>query len=348
MKGQDDKVTQSKKNAQDGSVTFDTIEYTKAGTYHYTIKEKDNNLGGVKYDTKVIKATVTVTDNGQGQLVAQVAYEQNDQTFTNQYQAAPTTAQLSANKQLTGRDLKAGEFSFELKNDKDEVLETVTNDKDGKITFKTLTYTAVGTYQYTITEKDTKLGGVKYDTKVIKATVTVTDNGAGKLVATVSYDTKDRVFNNTYTPDPVPATIGVTKKLIGRALKANEFEFVLKDEKGRVLQTKKNAADGSVNFDALEYNTTGTYHYTIAEKNTKLQGITYDKKVIKVTVTVTDDANGHLVAKVSYDKNIKTFENRYTPPKKGLPKTGTVIHTLAIFIGLIVLAGAVYLMKKKS
>lgn len=348
LKGQDDQVRQTKTNAQDGSVTFDTIEYTKTGTYHYTITEKNTKLGGVTYDKKVIKATVTVTDNGQGQLVAQVAYEQNDQTFTNQYQAAPTTAQLSANKQLTGRDLKAGEFSFELKNDKDEVLETVTNDKDGKITFKTLTYTAVGTYQYTITEKDTKLGGVKYDTKVIKATVTVTDNGAGKLVATVSYDTKDRVFNNTYTPDPVPATIGVTKKLIGRALKANEFEFVLKDEKGRVLQTKKNAADGSVNFDALEYNTTGTYHYTIAEKNTKLQGITYDKKVIKVTVTVTDDANGHLVAKVSYDKNIKTFENRYTPPKKGLPKTGTVIHTLAIFIGLIVLAGAVYLMKKKS
>ncbi|WP_411198020.1 Spy0128 family protein [Streptococcus anginosus] len=348
LKGQDDKVTQSKKNAQDGSVTFDTIEYTKAGTYHYTIKEKDNNLGSVKYDTKVIKATVTVTDNGQGQLVAQVAYEQNDQTFTNQYQAAPTTAQLSANKQLTGRDLKAGEFSFELKNAKDEVLETVTNDKDGKVSFKKLTYTAVGTYQYTITEKDTKLGGVKYDTKVIKATVTVTDDGAGKLEATVSYDTEDRVFKNTYTPDPVTATIGVTKKLIGRALKANEFEFVLKDEKGRVLQTKKNTADGSIKFDALEYKATGTYHYTITEKNTKLQGIIYDKKVIKVTVTVTDDSNGHLVAKVSYDKNIQTFENRYTPPKRDLPKTGTVIQTVAIFIGLIVLVGAVYLIKKKS
>ncbi|WP_270236527.1 Spy0128 family protein [Streptococcus anginosus] len=348
LKGQDDKVTQSKKNAQDGSVTFDTIEYTKAGTYHYTITEKNTRLGGVTYDKKVIKATVTVTDNGQGQLVAQVAYEQNDQTFTNQYQAASTTAQLSANKQLTGRDLKAGEFSFELKNDKDEVLETATNDKDGKITFKTLTYTAVGTYQYTIIEKDTKLGGVKYDTKVIKATVTVTDNGAGKLVATVSYDTKDRVFNNTYTADSVQATVEVTKKLVGRTLKANEFEFVLKDERGQVLQTKKNTADGSVNFDAFEYKTTGTYHYTIAEKDTKLQGITYDKKVIKVTVTVTDDGNGHLVAKVSYDKNIKTFENRYTPPKKGLPKTGTVIHTVAIFIGLIVLVGAVYLIKKKS
>lgn len=348
LKGQDDKVTQSKKNAQDGSVTFDTIEYTKTGTYHYTITEKNTRLGGVTYDKKVIKATVTVTDNGQGQLVAQVAYEQNDQTFTNQYQAAPTDAQLSANKQLSGRDLKTGEFSFELKNDKDEVLETVTNDKDGKITFKKLTYTAVGTYQYTITEKDTKLGGVKYDTKVIKATVTVTDNGAGKLVATVSYDTKDRVFNNTYTADSVQATVEVTKKLVGRTLKANEFEFVLKDERGQVLQTKKNTADGSVNFDAFEYKTTGTYHYTIAEKDTKLQGITYDKKVIKVTVTVTDDGNGHLVAKVSYDKNIKTFENRYTPPKKGLPKTGTVIHTVAIFIGLIVLVGAVYLIKKKS
>lgn len=348
LKGQDDKVTQSKKNAQDGSVTFDTIEYTKAGTYHYTITEKNTRLGGVTYDKKVIKATVTVTDNGQGQLVAQVAYEQNDQTFTNQYQAASTTAQLSANKQLTGRDLKTGEFSFELKNDKGELLETVTNDKDGKITFKKLTYTAVGTYQYTITEKDTKLGGVKYDTKVIKATVTVTDNGAGKLVATVSYDTKDRVFNNTYTADSVQATVEVTKKLVGRTLKANEFEFVLKDERGQVLQTKKNTADGSVNFDAFEYKTTGTYHYTIAEKDTKLQGITYDKKVIKVTVTVTDDGNGHLVAKVSYDKNIKTFENRYTPPKKGLPKTGTVIHTVAIFIGLIVLVGAVYLIKKKS
>ena len=348
LKGQDDKVTQSKKNAQDGSVTFDTIEYTKTGTYHYTIEEKDNNLGGVTYDKKVIKATVTVTDNGQGQLVAQVAYEQNDQTFTNQYQAAPTTAQLSANKQLTGRDLKAGEFSFELKNDKDEVLETATNDKDGKITFKTLTYTAVGTYQYTIIEKDTKLGGVKYDTKVIKATVTVTDDGQGRLVTKVSYEKDDQTFKNTYSAAKTNAQLSVKKALTGRALKDGEFEFELKGQDDKVTQSKKNAQDGSVTFDTIEYTKTGTYHYTITEKDTKLQGITYDKKVIKVTVEVTDDGNGQLHAKVSYDKNIKTFENRYTPPKKGLPKTGTVIHTLAIFIGLIVLAGAVYLIKKKS
>ena len=348
LKGQDDKVTQSKKNAQDGSVTFDTIEYTKAGTYHYTITEKNTRLGGVTYDKKVIKATVTVTDNGQGQLVAQVAYEQNDQTFTNQYQAASTTAQLSANKQLTGRDLKAGEFSFELKNDKDEVLETATNDKDGKITFKTLTYTAVGTYQYTIIEKDTKLGGVKYDTKVIKATVTVTDDGQGRLVTKVAYEKDDQTFKNTYSVAKTNAQLSVKKALTGRALKDGEFEFELKGQDDKVTQSKKNAQDGSVTFDTIEYTKAGTYHYTITEKDTKLQGITYDKKVIKVTVTVTDDGNGQLHAKVSYDKNIKTFENRYTPPKKGLPKTGTVIHMLAIFIGLIVLAGAVYLIKKKS
>lgn len=341
-------VVDTAKNAKDGKISFKELTFKTAGTYTYTIKEQAGALGGVKYDTKVIKATVTVTDDGKGQLHATVAYENNQNTFTNTYSADKATATLSAKKLLEGRNLKEGEFEFELTGTDDQVRQTKTNAQDGSVTFDTIEYTKVGTYHYTITEKDTKLGGVKYDTKVIKATVTVTDNGAGKLVATVSYDTKDRVFNNTYTPDPVPATIGVTKKLIGRALKANEFEFVLKDEKGRVLQTKKNAADGSVNFDALEYNTTGTYHYTIAEKNTKLQGITYDKKVIKVTVTVTDDTNGHLVAKVSYDKNIKTFENRYTPPKKGLPKTGTVIHTLAIFIGLIVLAGAVYLMKKKS
>ncbi|MBF7051337.1 Spy0128 family protein, partial [Streptococcus sp. HF-2466] len=253
LKGQDDKVTQSKKNAQDGSVTFDTIEYTKAGTYHYTITEKNTRLGGVTYDKKVIKATVTVTDNGQGQLVAQVAYEQNDQTFTNQYQAASTTAQLSANKQLTGRDLKAGEFSFELKNDKDEVLETATNDKDGKITFKTLTYTAVGTYQYTIIEKDTKLGGVKYDTKVIKATVTVTDDGQGRLVTKVAYEKDDQTFKNTYSVAKTNAQLSVKKALTGRALKDGEFEFELKGQDDKVTQSKKNAQDGSVTFDTIEY-----------------------------------------------------------------------------------------------
>lgn len=342
------KVVETVKNAKDGKISFKELTFKTAGTYTYTIKEQAGALGGVKYDTKVIKATVTVTDDGKGQLHTTVAYENNQNTFTNTYSADKATATLSAKKLLEGRNLKEGEFEFELTGTDDQVRQTKTNAQDGSVTFDTIEYTKVGTYHYTITEKDTKLGGVKYDTKVIKATVTVTDDGQGRLVTKVAYEKDDQTFKNTYSAAKTNAQLSVKKALTGRALKDGEFEFELKGQDDKVTQSKKNAQDGSVTFDTIEYTKAGTYHYTITEKDTKLQGITYDKKVIKVTVTVTDDGNGQLHAKVSYDKNIKTFENRYTPPKKGLPKTGTVIHMLAIFIGLIVLAGAVYLIKKKS
>lgn len=346
--GSDDNVRQTKKNAADGRVTFDAIDYTKVGTYHYTIKEKDNGLGGVTYDKKEIKATVKVTDDGKGQLVAQVSYDTANPTFRNTYLAKETTAALEANKVLTGRELKENEFSFDLIGPDGKVVDTAKNAKDGKISFKELTFKTAGTYTYTIKEQAGTLGGVKYDTKVIKATVTVTDDGKGQLHTTVAYENNQNTFTNTYSADKATATLSAKKLLEGRNLKEGEFEFELTGTDDQVRQTKKNAQDGSVTFDTIEYTKAGTYHYTITEKDTKLQGITYDKRMIKVTVTVTDDGNGHLVAKVSYDKNIQTFENRYTPPKKGLPKTGTVIHTLAIFIGIIALIGAVYLIKKKS
>ncbi|WP_342991057.1 Spy0128 family protein [Streptococcus anginosus] len=346
--GPDGKVVETVKNAKDGKISFKELTFKIAGTYTYTIKEQAGTLGGVKYDTKVVKATVTVTDDGKGQLHTTVAYENNQNTFTNTYSADKATATLSAKKLLEGRNLKEGEFEFELTGTDDQVRQTKTNAQDGSVTFDTIEYTKAGTYHYTITEKDTKLGGVKYDTKVIKATVTVTDDGQGRLVTKVAYEKDDQTFKNTYSAAKTNAQLSVKKALTGRALKDGEFEFELKGQDDKVTQSKKNAQDGSVTFDTIEYTKAGTYHYTITEKDTKLQGITYDKKVIKVTVTVTDDGNGHLVAKVSYDKNIKTFENRYTPPKKDLPKTGTVIHTLAIFIGIIALIGAVYLIKKKS
>ena len=342
------KVVDTVKNAKDGKISFKELTFKTAGTYTYTIKEQAGALGGVKYDTKVIKATVTVTDDGKGQLHTTVAYENNQNTFTNTYSADKATATLSAKKLLEGRNLKEGEFEFELTGTDDQVRQTKTNAQDGSVTFDTIEYTKVGTYHYTITEKDTKLGGVKYDTKVIKATVKVTDDGQGRLVTKVAYEKDDQTFKNTYSAAKTNAQLSVKKTLTGRALKDGEFEFELKGQDDKVTQSKKNAQDGSVTFDTIEYTKAGTYHYTITEKDTKLQGITYDKKVIKVTVEVTDDGNGQLHAKVSYDKDVKTFENRYTPPKKGLPKTGTVIHMLAIFIGLIVLAGAVYLIKKKS
>ena len=346
--GPDGKVVETVKNAKDGKISFKELTFKTAGTYTYTIKEQAGALGGVKYDTKVIKATVTVTDDGKGQLHTTVAYENNQNTFTNTYSADKATATLSAKKLLEGRNLKEGEFEFELTGTDDQVRQTKTNAQDGSVTFDTIEYTKVGTYHYTITEKDTKLGGVKYDTKVIKATVKVTDDGQGRLVTKVAYEKDDQTFKNTYSAAKTNAQLSVKKALTGRALKDGEFEFELKGQDDKVTQSKKNAQDGSVTFDTIEYTKAGTYHYTITEKDTKLQGITYDKKVIKVTVEVTDDGNGQLHAKVSYDKDVKTFENRYTPPKKGLPKTGTVIHMLAIFIGLIVLAGAVYLIKKKS
>ena len=342
------KVVDTAKNAKDGKISFKELTFKTAGTYTYTIKEQAGTLGGVKYDTKVVKATVTVTDDGQGQLHTTVAYENNQNTFTNTYSADKATATLSAKKLLEGRNLKEGEFEFELTGTDDQVRQTKTNAQDGSVTFDTLEYTKVGTYHYTITEKDTKLGGVTYDKKVIKATVTVTDDGQGRLVTKVVYEKDDQTFKNTYSVAKTNAQLSVKKALTGRALKDGEFEFELKGQDDKVAQSKKNAQDGSVTFDTIEYTKAGTYHYTITEKDTKLQGITYDKKVIKVTVTVTDDGNGRLVAKVSHDKNIQTFENRYTPPKKDLPKTGTVIHTLAIFIGIIALIGAVYLIKKKS
>ncbi|WP_192876347.1 Spy0128 family protein [Streptococcus anginosus] len=346
--GPDGKVVETVKNAKDGKISFKELTFKTAGTYTYSIKEQAGALGGVKYDTKVVKATVTVTDDGQGQLHATVAYENNQNTFTNTYSSDKATATLSAKKLLEGRNLKEGEFEFELTGTDDQVRQTKTNAQDGSVTFDTLEYTKVGTYHYTITEKDTKLGGVTYDKKVIKATVTVTDDGQGRLVTKVAYEKDDQTFKNTYSVAKTNAQLSVKKALTGRALKDGEFEFELKGQDDKVAQSKKNAQDGSVTFDTIEYTKAGTYHYTITEKDTKLQGITYDKKVIKVTVTVTDDGNGRLVAKVSHDKNIQTFENRYTPPKKDLPKTGTVIHTLAIFIGIIALIGAVYLIKKKS
>lgn len=351
LKGTEDNVHQIKKNNADGSVTFDTLEYTKAGVYHYTITEKAGQLGGVKYDTHTVKATVTVTDVGNGHFVTKVTYENNDQTFKNTYVATKTNAQLSVKKNLTGRALKTDEFEFELKGTDDKVIQTKKNTANGDVNFDTIEYTKAGTYHYTITEKVGNLSGVTYDKKTIKATVTVTDDGNGQLHATVSYEKDNQTFHNTYTPDPAKANFVVTKKLTGRALKAGEFDFELKNEQGTTLQTKKNGANGAIHFDAIEYTKAGTYHYTITEKDTKLSGVTYDKKVIKVTVIVMENSSGQLETKVSYDKDVKTFENRYTPPstppKKDLPKTGTVVHYLAFFVGIVLLAGAVYLIKKK-
>ena len=242
-----------------------------------------------------------------------------------------TKAQIQANKKLTGRAMKAGEFEFDLFDDKtNKVVETVTNDAEGNINFAELTFDKAGTYNYHIVEKkaNTTEKGVTYDANPVGVTVTVTADAEGKLSAAVAYENDDKTFENTYAPEKTSAPIEVTKVLTGRTLKADEFEFVLKnDADGSELQKVKNTADGKVAFAPIEYTAAGTYKYTIVETNAgqTIDGVTYDSLEVKVTVEVTDDGEGNLTANVTYPAD-KEFNNSYGASKT--PATLAVKKTL--------------------
>ena len=242
-----------------------------------------------------------------------------------------TKAQIQAIKKLTGRAMKAGEFEFDLFDDKtNKVVETVTNDADGNINFAELTFDKAGTYNYHIVEKkaNTTEKGVTYDANPVGVTVTVTADAEGKLSAAVAYENDDKTFENTYAPKKTSAPIEVTKVLTGRTLKADEFEFVLKnDADGSEVQKVKNTADGKVAFAPIEYTKAGTYKYTIIETNAgqTIDGVTYDSLEVKVTVEVTDDGEGNLTANVTYPAD-KEFNNSYAASKT--PATLAVKKTL--------------------
>ena len=242
-----------------------------------------------------------------------------------------TKAQIQANKKLTGRAMKAGEFEFDLFDDKtNKVVETVTNDADGNINFAELTFDKAGSYKYHIVEKkaNTTEKGVTYDANPVGVTVTVTADAKGKLSAAVAYENDDKTFENTYAPKKTSAPIEVTKVLTGRTLKADEFEFVLKnDADGSEVQKVKNTADGKVAFAPIEYTAAGTYKYTIVETNAgqTIDGVTYDSLEVKVTVEVTDDGEGNLTANVTYPAD-KEFNNSYGASKT--PATLAVKKTL--------------------
>ncbi|HEM5276627.1 TPA: LPXTG cell wall anchor domain-containing protein, partial [Streptococcus suis] len=268
---------------------------------------------GVTYDGKTITATVTVTDNGSGELSAAVSY--SDETpFNNTYAVSGTRAELAVKKTLTGRELKEDEFEFVLKNKANEEVATAKNDKDGNVKFKELTFDKAGTYTYTVTEKNggTTDKGVTYDGKTITATVTVTDNGSGELSAAVSYS-DETPFNNTYAVSSTRAELAVKKTLTGRELKEDEFEFVLKNEANEEVATAKNDKDGNVKFKELTFDKAGTYTYTVTEVVGGDTAIIYDSLKIKVTVVVTDDGEGKLIAKVEYPEDIE-FNNEYVEP----------------------------------
>ena len=310
-----------------GKVTFDAISYTAEGEHTYTVKEVKGNNATIAYDTSEKQVTVKVTRDGDS-LKAEVVYPES-KTFTNAFTPNATTATIELTKELTGRDLVDGEFSFELYEGTNK-LQTVTN-KAGKVTFDAISYTAEGEHTYTVKEVKGNVPGITYDTAEKQVTVKVTKEG-DNLKATVVYP-ESKVFANTYSaPSPAKARISASKILEGRALKDGEFSFTLLDEAGKVLQTKQNAADGSVAFDEISYSQEDagkTFHYTIKEviPQSQEKGMTYDQASIEATVTVTkDDANNTINAAVAYGEK-KSFKNTFvtseippTPPTVDKPE----------------------------
>ena len=298
-----DKVVATAKNAADGTVTFKEIEYNEAGDHTYTITEKAGSEKGVTYDTAKHEVEVKVTDNGQGQLVATVTG--NNPTFTNTYKAAKTSATITATKVLDGKALEADKYEFELK-EGDKVVATAKNAADGTVTFKEIEYNEAGDHTYTISEKAGSEAGVTYDTATHEVTVNVTDDGQGKLVATVTGN--NPTFTNTYKAAPAKIAIEAKKVLNGKELEIDEFEFELK-EGDKVVATAKNAAGGLIRFSEISYSKAGVYNYTITEKVGNKLGVTYDKTEHPATVEVKDNGSGQLVATVTSETPV--FVNDY-------------------------------------
>lgn len=302
--------------------TFKAISYTATGSHAYQVKEVAGQDGTITYSDAVLDVTVSVTDDGSGQLTATANKTAADLTFTNIYTPTATTATITGTKALTGRDLAEGEFSFDLKDADGNVVQTVQNGADGTFGFAPLQLDKVGTYVYTVSERaGATANGVTYDTTVFTATVTVTENAeTHALEAQVAYSKGGKAadavaFSNRYAPAATEVKLGASKVLSGKDLKEGQFSFQLKDADGKVLQTAKNAAGGTVGFEAISYDKPGTYTYSISEVDDGQKNVTYDAAEHQVTVMVTDDGAGHLVATVTYDGDVApVFKNTYTPP----------------------------------
>lgn len=325
----------------------------RSHTFTYTVTES-GSAPGVTNDTNATrKVSYTVSDDGAGHL--SVKREGDDGaafTFTNTYGVAPTdssvTDQVKTVKRLTGRDLAAGEFTFELLED-GAVVASGTNDANGNVTLSPIRYKAPGTHTYTLCEAcPNALGlykGVTYDGTTYTVVTTVSDNGDGTLTAAHKLEgtTESAGFTNKYHAMPTQVSIGAIKVLEGRELKKDEFSFKLVGE--GIESTVTNDADGKISFDKFEYSEPGTHVYTISEVKGDEPGMTYDKSVFTATVNVVDDGEGNLKASVTYTKGDKSvegivFNNTYkkpeTPvptPDPGTPKTVTnIVKTVKGFL----------------
>lgn len=301
---------------------------TRAGvarshTFTYKVTES-GSVDGVTNDTETKTVSFKVTDDGNGKLTVQRVGNDSAAafTFTNTYSVQPTnssvTDQVTVTKNLAGRDIKAGEFEFQLL-DGTKVVATGTNDVSGNVTLSSITYTKPGTYNYTLCEVGggSQKAGVQYDGSTFAVTTTVTDNGDGTLSVAhkVDNDANAVGFTNSYTPAATSVTLGASKVLNGKSLDAEEFTFVLTDEGGEQV-TATNDANGMVVFPAIQYGEAGTYQYTIAEVKGDESDVTYDESEYAVTVTVEDNGEGSLVATVAYEGgNAPVFTNTYNAPE---------------------------------
>lgn len=366
-KAEADEADEAEANAGEAEVDADAVDTDESNdesepaaptaprshTFTYTVTESGSAPGVTNDANAMRKVSYTVSDDGAGHL--SVKREGDDGaafTFTNTYGVAPTdssvTDQVKTVKRLTGRDLAAGEFTFELLED-GVVVASGTNDVNGNVTLNPIRYEGPGTHTYMLREAcPNALGlykGVTYDGATYIVVTTVSDNGDGTLTATHKLEgtTESAGFTNKYHAMPTQVSIGAIKVLEGRELKKDEFSFKLVGED--VEFTVTNDADGKINFDKFEYDEPGTYAYTISEVKGDEAGMTYDKSVFTATVNVVDDSEGNLKASVAYAKGDKSvegivFNNTYkkpeTPvptPDPGTPKTVTnIVKTVKGFL----------------
>ena len=290
---------------KNGKISFDSISYKEVGEHTYTVKEVKGDNNTITYDLSEKQVTVKVTKDGN-ELKSEVVYPES-KTFSNTFTPKETSATIELDKQLTGRDLVDGEFSFELYEGSNK-LQTTTN-KNGKVTFDSISYKEVGEHTYTIKEVKGDNSTVAYDSTAKEVTVKVTRDG-DKLKTEVVYP-ESKTFNNTFTPNAANATIELDKALSGRDLVNGEFKFVLKDDQGNQVGSEATNQNGKITFPSIKFEKEGTYNYSVKEVKGENNTINYDKSEKHVTINVTKDGN-NLKAEVVYPDG-KTFNNTFTP-----------------------------------
>ena len=331
------------------AIDFGEITYTEPGTYVYKVSEKNagTTVDGIAYSKNVAEITVTVTPNKKGELSAEVkvVWSEADVTeFRNTYATNPVessvTDQIDVTKSLTGRDLTAGEFSFELrevKGEDSELIETVANAADGKVTFSPIRYTEIGQHTYTLHEVKGNAGGITYDDTVHTIVTTISDNGKGHLVATHEIKgaegAKSIEFKNAYNLTPksssVTDQVKATKVLTGRELTAGEFSFELVEgEDAKVVATGTNNAEGKITMSPIEYTAAGKHTYTLREVKGNAGGITYSDAKFTIETTITDNGDGTLSAThVLKDVKVAEFKNSYNVTPESSSVTDQITAT---------------------